>query len=69
MTGVRRLVLLALTLLLAALSVSAQTDRGTITGTVTDPNGATLSNAKVTATNLNTGETREVQTSAPNFLK
>jgi hypothetical protein len=43
---------------------SAQSDRGAITGTVTDPQGAVVANAKVTATNLETGETRETRTTA-----
>ena len=40
-----------------------QSDRGSITGRVTDPNGAGVANAKITATNINTAETREAQTS------
>jgi hypothetical protein len=50
-----------LTLLLAASAAPAfaQSDRGSITGTVTDPTGAVVPNAKVTATSLDTGETRE----------
>ena len=49
--------------LLSVTSVLGQTDRGSITGHVTDPNGGGVANAKVTATNLNTAETREVKTS------
>ena len=49
--------------LLCVTSAVAQTDRGSITGRVTDPNGAGVANAKITATNLNTSETREVKTS------
>src|SRR5689334_23756807 len=49
--------------LLCVTSAVAQTDRGTLTGRVSDPNGAGVANAKVTATNLNTSETREVTTS------
>jgi hypothetical protein len=57
-------VLLALFLALAAAApVLAQSDRGSITGTVTDPNGGVIPNAKVTATGLDTGEVREVTTS------
>ncbi|HKP13144.1 MAG TPA: TonB-dependent receptor [Blastocatellia bacterium] len=52
-----------LTLLMAWLacagSAFAQTDRGNITGTVTDPQGAVVSGAKITATNLDTNEVRE----------
>src|SRR5256885_17263209 len=40
-----------------------QSDRGTITGTVTDPSGAVVSNAKITATNGSTGAVRETTTS------
>ena len=50
-------------LLFCVTSAIAQTDRGSLTGRVTDPNGAGVANAKVTATNLNTAETREVQPS------
>jgi hypothetical protein len=49
--------------LLCSTSAFAQTDRGSITGRVTDPNGAAVAYAKVTATNLNTAESREVKTS------
>jgi hypothetical protein len=38
-----------------ALSLSAQSDRGTITGTVTDPSGAYVSGAKVIVQNSDTG--------------
>lgn len=50
--------------LLAALSVSAQTFRGTILGTVTDPSGAVISGAKVTVKNIGTGLERTAETSA-----
>ena len=40
-----------------------QSYRGTITGTVTDPSGAVVSNAKITATNGSTGAVRETTTS------
>src|SRR4051812_27981313 len=39
-----------------------QTDRGTITGTVTDPSGAVVSGAKVTVTNSANGEVRDTTT-------
>lgn len=56
--------LAALSLLLLWVAPAfAQSDRGAITGTVTDPNGAAVANAKVTATDLNTNETRETATS------
>jgi outer membrane receptor protein involved in Fe transport len=45
-----------------AFPAAAQTNKGTITGTVTDPNGAVVKGAKVVATNVATGETREATT-------
>src|SRR6202011_132225 len=42
----------------------AQSDRGAIVGTVKDPNGAVVVDAKVTVTNLDSGEVREVKTTA-----
>jgi len=45
-------------------SLSAQTFRGTILGTVTDASGAAVSGAKVTVRNVNTGLERSTQTSA-----
>lgn len=56
------LVLLTLTLAWAA-PAFGQSDRGTITGTVRDPNGAAVVGAKVTATDLNTNEARDTTTS------
>jgi carboxypeptidase family protein/TonB-dependent receptor-like protein len=50
--------------LLAAVSVSAQTFRGTILGTVTDAQGAVVANAKVTVKNVGTGLERTTDTSA-----
>ncbi len=46
-----------------AASLSAQTFRGTILGTVTDASGAAISGAKVTVRNVNTGLERSTQTS------
>jgi hypothetical protein len=50
--------------LLAAVSLSAQTFRGTILGTVTDPSGAVVAGASVTAKNVGTGLERSTETSA-----
>jgi hypothetical protein len=56
--------LVALMLVLTwGVTAYGQSDRGSITGTVSDPNGAVVANAKVTATNLNSGEVREATTS------
>jgi hypothetical protein len=48
---------------LAAVTLSAQTFRGTILGTVTDPSGAVIAGAKVTVKNTNTGLERATVTS------
>jgi hypothetical protein len=56
------LALVALFLMLAP-TASGQSDRGAITGTVTDPQGAVVANAKVTATNIETNEARETTSS------
>ena len=49
--------------LMAAVTGSAQTFRGTILGTVTDPSGAVVAGANVTAKNTGTGLERSTQTS------
>lgn len=46
-----------------SITANAQSDRGSIVGTVKDPNGAVVSKAKITVTNLESGEVREVETS------
>src|SRR6266542_4251248 len=50
-------------LLLCSTSLLAQTFRGTILGTVTDPGGAVVAGAKVTAHNVNTGLDRTTASS------
>jgi len=56
----------ALMLLMAAIMwapcVYAQSDRGTLTGTVKDQSGGVVPNAKVIATNIDSGEKRETTT-------
>src|SRR6266496_6522684 len=44
-----------LTVLLLAVSLRAQTFRGAINGTITDPSGAVVAGANVKATNTGTG--------------
>src|SRR5919107_3898950 len=53
----------ALLLAACALVAAAQSNKGTIAGTVTDPNGAVVKDAKVVATNVADGQTREATTS------
>jgi hypothetical protein len=55
--------ILVVFVLLAALNLSAQTFRGTILGTVTDPSGAVVPGAKVTVKNTGTGLERATATS------
>ncbi|HYE14047.1 MAG TPA: TonB-dependent receptor [Pyrinomonadaceae bacterium] len=55
-------VLAAFALAFTAAPVLAQSDRGSITGTVSDPNGAVVGGATVRATSLDTGEVREATT-------
>ena len=52
---------LALVLVLVS-SASAQSNKGTIVGTVSDPSGAVVSGATVTVTNVNTNAERSVMT-------
>ena len=52
-----------LAIVLATVSpVLGQSDRGSITGRVTDPAGAVVREAKVTVANIETNEVREVTT-------
>src|SRR5438046_10626627 len=51
-------------LLLISTSLIGQTFRGTILGTVTDPQGAVIPGAKVAVHNVDTGLERTTQTSA-----
>ena len=48
-------------LLLCSAFAYAQTSAGSLGGTVTDPNGAAIPDAKVVATNATTGAKQEVQ--------
>src|SRR6202044_3170362 len=50
--------------LLATVSLSAKTFRGTILGSVTDAQGAVVAGAKVTVKNVGTGLERTTETSA-----
>jgi len=51
---------LVLMLTFCAGFVSAQSDRGTVRGTITDPNDAAIAGAKLVLTSIERGETREV---------
>jgi hypothetical protein len=64
MPRLRNLYLLALFALLSSTILYAQRDLGAITGTVSDPQGAAVPNAKVVITEDATGLTYQVQTDA-----
>ena len=59
-----KLRLVAIFVLLTAATLMAQTFRGTILGTVTDPSGAVVSGATVKVRNVGTGQERTTTTSA-----
>ncbi len=51
-------------ILLAAFPLAAQIDRAVLTGTVTDPAGAVVPGAKVTAVSVETGVSRDAVTNS-----
>lgn len=57
-----RFVSLGLMILALGISALAQSNKGTVLGTVKDPNEALVTTAKVTALNIATGETRDATT-------
>ncbi len=59
---VRRACTIGIFIAVAVCGVFAQTNRGGITGNVTDTSGAVVPNASVTITNLGTNETRKLTT-------
>jgi outer membrane receptor protein involved in Fe transport len=64
-----KLFLLLCALLGAALAAHAQTSRGTVSGTVTDPNNAMIAGASVTLTNTQTTVTRTTTTNNEGFYR
>jgi hypothetical protein len=60
----RKLILICLaTFLITSLVFAQEIGSGTLNGTVTDPSGAAIANAKVTATQTATGVARATQSS------
>ena len=60
--SILRPVFIATLILLGAIGAMAQTYRGSVRGTVYDPNRAAIPGAQVSVTNLATGETRRAST-------
>src|SRR3982751_5490274 len=60
----KRLLVVAPLFVYATSSLLAQTITGSVTGTVTDPTGAVVPNATVTATNVQTGVSTPTQTNS-----
>jgi len=56
--------LISALLLAVAFAALAQSDRGTITGTIADPAGAVAANASIEARNVGTGAVYQVASSA-----
>ena len=61
--------LMFVTLCCASVLCFAQSDRGSVSGTVTDPSGAVISGATVTATSLSTGQERSATTDVSGSYK
>ncbi len=64
-----RLLLLALILVLPAISRAQTSTTGDIAGTVMDPSGAAVPNASVTLTSMATGAVRQANTSSTGFYR
>ena len=64
-----RLFLLLCALLGAAWVANAQTSRGTVSGTVTDPNNAVVAGATITLTNTQTTVARTTTTNNEGFYR
>ncbi len=67
-SGILRNLLVALAVCFCCGSIAvAQTVTGTVQGTVTDPNGAVVTNAEVVIRNVETGQERTLTTNSDGF--
>src|ERR671921_1366691 len=64
-----RLTTLLLSSLLTTVAAARKTSRGTVSGTVSDPNGAVVSGASVTLTNLETNVSRSTTTNSEGLYR
>ena len=62
MFRIRRWLMATLMLVMVATTMIAQTSKGIIAGTISDPSGAVIPNALVSAKSVETGEARQVTT-------
>src|ERR1700720_2758764 len=67
--ALRCIFLLLVVAVVTTLPLSAQKITGDISGTVQDPTGAVVKDAKISATNVATGETRSAATSEGGFYR
>ena len=65
--GIQIPILIGMAVLLFVMPATAQLDRSSLTGTISDPSGAALAGARVTIVNPETGFTREVVVSERGF--
>lgn len=64
-----RFLVITIAILLSLISINAQTSRGTVSGTVKDPNGAVVPGATVTLVNTSTAVERSAQTNNEGFYR
>jgi Carboxypeptidase regulatory-like domain/TonB-dependent Receptor Plug Domain len=65
----KKLIFALMMVALSAVAIFAQTSRGVVSGTVTDPNGATVPGATVALTNTGTSVSRSAVTNGEGFFR
>lgn len=65
----KKFLVITLTIFLSLLSINAQTSRGTVSGTIKDPNGAVIPGATVILTNTSTAVERSAETNSEGFYR
>jgi len=69
MKNITKILMVIVALLLTQFAIQAQTSRGIVSGTVTDPNGAVVAGAEVVLTNEATNVERTISTSSGGFYR